>query len=168
MTKKVKPEQSFSMEQDGFFGEYYRAAHNSFPGKCMIAFGGSVGKFLLSQMMAREFAASGMDVLILAYHGEPGLPKLLKDQPVDVIEKAALWLKEQGYEKIGLWGVSMGGCLALLAGSLLPELVSCVVASAPMEMVPQAEDSKCPIPGSAFSFHGKSLPFVRYVPDGKA
>ena len=134
----------------------------------MIAFGGSVGKFLLSQMMAREFAASGMDVLILAYHGEPGLPKLLKDQPVDVIEKAALWLKEQGYEKIGLWGVSMGGCLALLAGSLLPELVSCVVASAPMEMVPQAEDSKCPIPGSAFSFHGKSLPFVRYVPDGKA
>ena len=168
MTKKVKPEQSFSMEQDGFFGEYYRAGHNTFPGKCMIAFGGSVGKFLLSQMMAREFAASGMDVLILAYHGEPGLPKLLKDQPVDVIEKAALWLKEQGYEKIGLWGVSMGGCLALLAGSLLPELVSCVVASAPMEMVPQAEDSKCPIPGSAFSFHGKSLPFVRYVPDGKA
>ena len=168
MTKKVKPKQSFSMEQDGFFGEYYRAGHNSFPGKCMIAFGGSVGKFLLSQMMAWEFAASGMDVLILAYHGEPGLPKLLKDQPVDVIEKAALWLKEQGYEKIGLWGVSMGGCLALLAGSLLPDLVSCVVASAPMEMVPQAEDNKCPIPGSAFSFHGKPLPFVRYVPDGRA
>ena len=166
--KRIKPNQSFSMEQDGFFGEYYKAKDNAFPGKCIIAFGGSVGKFLLSQMMAWEFAAAGMDVLILAYHGEPGLPKLLKDQPVDVIEKAALWLKEQGYEKIGLWGVSMGGCLALLAGSLLPELISCVVASAPMEMVPQAEDNKCPIPGSAFSFHGKSLPYVRYVPDGKA
>ncbi len=109
-----------------------------------------------------------MDVLILAYHGEPGLRKLLKGQPVDVIEKAAMWLKAQGYEKIGLWGVSMGGCLALLAGSLLPELISCVVASAPMEMVPQAEDSKCPIPGSAFSFHGRSLPYIRYIPDGKA
>jgi len=168
MTKKAKPDQRFSMERDDFFGEYYRAKHNAFPGKCMIAFGGSVGKFLLSQMMAREFVAAGMDVLILAYHGEPGLPKLLKDQPVDVIEKAALWLKAQGYEKIGLWGVSMGGCLALLAGSLLPDLVSCVVASAPMEMVPQAEDNKCPIPGSAFRFHGKSLPYVKYIPDGKA
>ena len=168
MTKKVRPEQSFSMERDGFFGEYYRAKDNAFPGKCVIAFGGSVGRFLLSQMMAWEFAASGMDVLILAYHGEPGLPKRLKDQPVDVIEKAALWLRVRGYEKIGLWGVSMGGCLALLAGSLLPELISCVVASAPMEMVPQAEDNKCPIPGSAFSFHGKPLPCVRYIPDGRA
>lgn len=168
MKKKVRPEQSFSMERDGFFGEYFRAGNNAFPGKCMIAFGGSVGKFLLSRMVAREFVASGMDVLILAYHGEPGLPKLLKDQPVDVIERAALWLKARGYEKIGLWGVSMGGCLALLAGSLLPELISCVVASAPMEMVPQAENNKCPIPGSAFSFHGKPLPWVKYIPDGKA
>ena len=166
--KRIKPDQCFSVEKDGFFGEYYRAKDNAFPGKCIIAFGGSVGKFLLSRMMAWEFVASGMDVLILAYHGEPGLPKLLKEQPVDVIEKAALWLKAQGYEKIGLWGVSMGGCLALLAGSLLPELISCVVASAPMEMVPQAENNKCPIPGSAFSFHGKPLPWVKYIPDGKA
>ena len=95
--KRIKPNQSFSMEQDGFFGEYYKAKDNAFPGKCIIAFGGSVGKFLLSQMMAWEFAAAGMDVLILAYHGEPGLPKLLKNQSVDVIEKAALWLKAQGY-----------------------------------------------------------------------
>lgn len=33
MTKKVKPEQRFSMERDGFFGEYYRAEDNRFPGK---------------------------------------------------------------------------------------------------------------------------------------
>ena len=85
------------MERNGFYGEYYRAKDNAFPDKCMIAFGGSVGKFLLSQMMAWEFAAAGMDVLILAYHGEPGLPKLLKDQPVDVIEKAAMWLKEHAF-----------------------------------------------------------------------
>ena len=71
--KRIKPNQSFSMEQDGFFGEYYKAKDNAFLGKCMIAFGGSVGKFLLSRMMAWEFAAAGMDVLILAYHGEPGL-----------------------------------------------------------------------------------------------
>ena len=28
------------MEQDGFFGEYYKAKDNAFPGKCIIAFGG--------------------------------------------------------------------------------------------------------------------------------
>ena len=75
MTEKIKPEQRFTMGRDSFFGEYYRAKDNAFPDKCMIAFGGSVGKFLLSQMMAWEFAAAGMDVLILAYHGEPRLPK---------------------------------------------------------------------------------------------
>ena len=80
--KKGRPDRSFSMERDGFFGEYFRAGNNAFPGKCMIAFGGSVGKFLLSRMVAREFVASGMDVLILAYHGEPGLPKLLNNYAV--------------------------------------------------------------------------------------
>jgi len=61
--KRIKPNQSFSMEQDGFFGEYYKAKDNAFPGKCIIAFGGSVGKFLLSQMMAWEnWSVNGLPV----------------------------------------------------------------------------------------------------------
>ena len=106
--------------------------------------------------------------MLIAYHGEEGLPKILKDQPVDVIEHAAEYLLSHGYEKAGVWGISMGGELALLAGSLLPDLISCVVSIAPLQMVMQAEDNKVPIDGSSFSFHGKPLPYVNYVPSGKA
>lgn len=105
--------------------------------------------------------------MAIAYHGKPGLPKALKDQPVDVIEKAAVYLLKNGYQQIGVWGISMGGCLALLAGSLMPELISCVVSIAPLQMVMQAEKSKIPIEGSSFSFHNNELPFAQYVPQGK-
>ena len=171
MKKKIRytPEKTFTVRDDGFFGEFYRAETDQFPGKAMIAFGGSQGLFLLCQWMAEKFVDAGMNTMIIAYHGEEGLPKILKDQPADVVEKAAFWLKQNGFEKIGLWGISMGGTLALLAGSKLPELISCVVSVAPMEMIPQAEDSKRPLEGSAFSWHGQSLPYMKYVPsDGKA
>lgn len=169
LKRRYEPAETFSMEEDGFFGELYLPARNTFPGKCLILFGGSAGKFLLTQLVAEQFVDAGMNVLALAYHGAPGLPKFLVEQPVDVIEAAAKHLKRIGYRKVGLWGISMGGCLALLAGSLLPELISCVVSVAPMELVPQGEVRKKPVAESAFCFHGIPLPYAPYVPsDGDA
>ena len=169
LKQRYEPAETFSMAEDGFFGEMYLPAHNAFPGKCLILFGGSAGKFLLTQLVAEQFVDAGMTVLALAYHGALGLPKFLVEQPVDVIEQAAKHLKRIGYRKVGLWGISMGGCLALLAGSLLPELISCVVSVAPMELVPQGEVRKKPVLESAFSFHGQPLPYAPYVPsDGDA
>lgn len=170
MKKKIRytPEKKFTVKDDGFFGEFYRAEKDQFHGKTIIAFGGSQGLFLLCQWMAEKFIDAGMSTMIIAYHGEERLPKILKAQPADAVEKAALWLRNNGFEKIGLWGISMGGTLALLAGSRLPDLISCVVSVAPMEMIPQAEDAKRPLEGSAFSWHGQSLPYMKYVPsDGK-
>lgn len=64
-----------------------------------------------------------MTVLALAYWNEPGLPDGFEKVPVESVEKTALWLREHSFEKVGLWGISMGAELALLAGSLMPELV---------------------------------------------
>lgn len=166
MKPKYKPQQTFSIAKDGFFGEYYPATGEKFKGKSLIIFGGSAGLFLLTQVLACMFVDEGMSTMAIAYHGEEGLPKALKDQPVDVVEKAAQWLKNKGCEKVGVWGISMGGCLALLAGSLMPDLISCVVSVAPLEMVSQAEgeNDKHLTRGSAFSWHGKSLPYMKYVP----
>lgn len=170
MKKKMKyrPQKKFSVAEDGFFGEFYQTENDRFPGKCMIAFGGSQGLFLLCQWMAEKFIDAGMNVLIIAYHKEKGLPKDLRDQPVESVENAALWLRSQGFKKIGVWGISMGGTLALLVGSMFPDLISCVVSIAPMEMVPQAQNSKGPIAGSAFAYRGKPLPYMSYVPDDHA
>ena len=166
--RKYKPDKTFTMKNDGFFGELYISTDNIFNGKCIIAFGGSEGNFLLTQLCADKFKDAGISVMIIAYHGKNGLPKILKNQPVDVIENSAKYLLNNGYKQIGVWGISMGGCLALLAGSLMPELISCIVSIAPLQMVMQAEKAKTPVEGSSFSFHGTELPFVRYVPQGKA
>lgn len=166
MKPKYKPQQTFSVAKDGFFGEFYPASGEKFKGKSLVIFGGSAGLFLLTQVLAGMFVDAGMSTMAIAYHGEEGLPKALKDQPVDVVENAAMWLKNNGYEKVGVWGISMGGCLALLAGSLMPDLISCVVSVAPLEMVSQAEgeNDKHLTDGSAFSWHGESLPYMKYVP----
>ena len=89
LKRRYEPAETFSMAEDGFFGELYLPAHNAFPGKCLILFGGSAGKFLLTQLVAEQFVDAGMTVLALAYHGALGLPKFLVEQPVDVIEQAA-------------------------------------------------------------------------------
>lgn len=162
---KYNPEKTFSVAADGFFGEFYRAPGSRFEGKSIIIFGGSMGAFAVTRMVANKFMDAGLSTMVLAYHGAKGLPKDLKDQPVDVVGKAAVWLKNHGYQKVGVWGISMGGALALVAGSLMPELLSCVVAVAPMEMVTQAElkDDKGLLEGSIFSWHGKPLPYAKYT-----
>ena len=156
------------MKENGFFGELMVPQEDHFPYRCMIVFGGSAGSFLLTQLVGDCFMDAGLSAMLIAYHGEEGLPVILKDQPVDVIEHAAQYLLSHGYAKAGVWGISMGGELALLAGSLLPDLISCVVSIAPLQMVMQAEDNKVPVTGSSFSFHGESLPCAGYVPSGKA
>ena len=163
-----KPDRKFSMDKDGFWGEYHKPAVDKFPGKAIVAFGGSAGKFLLTQLFADFCVRDGINVVIVAYHDAPGLSKVMKDQPVETVENAGRWLKSQGFEKIGLWGISMGGELALIAGSMFPDLFSCVVAVAPIQMVMQAEDNKKPIEGSSFAYKGTPLPYARYVPDNSS
>jgi len=70
----------------------------------------------------------------MCYFNVPGLPDNLIRVPVDPFEKAVGWLKEQGYERIYVYGISKGGELALLAASLIPG-ISGVVAISPMHCV---------------------------------
>lgn len=170
MRKKagIQPLNIFSMSINGFFGEYYKAEGEEFKDRCIIALLGSSNGFLSSRLVAERFIKEGINVLILAYHDEPGLPKNRKDIPVDIVARAAGWLNDQGYEKVGIWGYAVGGTLALLSGSLFPELISTVVAIAPMEMVMQADELGKPLDGSTFSYQGKPLPYAHYPLKGRA
>ena len=97
--RKYKPDKTFTMKNDGFFGELYISTDNIFNGKCIIAFGGSEGNFLLTQLCADKFKDAGISVMIIAYHGKNGLPKILKNQPVDVIENSAKYFSLNEKEK---------------------------------------------------------------------
>lgn len=128
----------FRVKKDGFHGELFRPVQDEYPGKALICFGGSDGKFELARMLATVFQARGLTTLALAYVMEKGLPDCFYHVPIDLLEAAAKRLHDMGYEKVGLWGISKGAELALTAGSLLPNLVNAVVAVAPMSVVCKA------------------------------
>lgn len=152
----------FRVKKDGFHGELFRPVQDEYPGKALICFGGSDGKFELARMLATVFQARGLTTLALAYVMEKGLPDCFYHVPIDLLEAAAKRLHDMGYEKVGLWGISKGAELALTAGSLLPNLVNAVVAVAPMSVVCQGfskEKGITVMPGSSWSFHGEEVPY---------
>jgi dienelactone hydrolase len=155
--------QKFSISTDGFYGALHRPEQDGYPGKALILFSGSDGKFRLTSRLAELFCVNGITTMALAYWNVPGLPEEFRELPVDTLEKASLWLRNNGYEKIGLWGISKGGELALLAGSLMPELISCVVAVSPINAVCQGISKRRGIrtlPCSSWSWHGQYVPYT--------
>ncbi len=153
----------YRMKTDSFHGELFRPARDEYPGKVLICFGGSDGKFELARKLAGVFQGRGLTTLALAYVMEEGLPDRFYHVPIDPLEAAARRLHGMGYEKVGLWGISKGAELALTAGSLLPGLA--VVAVAPMSTICQGFAKGKGIelmPGSSWSFHGKELPYTPF------
>ena len=156
---------SFRVNTDGFYGELYVPEEDKFPEKALICFSGSDGGIELAKTLAGVFQSQGLTTLALAYVLEEGLPQQFSRVPIDTLEAAAKRLHDMGYKKVGLWGISKGAELALLAGSLMPELVNAVIAVAPMNTVCQGfgkDKGIVFIPGSSWSFHGKELPYSSY------
>ena len=167
---KYEPARRFTIHQDGFHGSYYKPEKDNFPGKAMVIFGGSAGSFMLTEMAAEKFYEAGINVLAVAYRDVEGAPGALSGIPIELIENGVRWCKENVADKVGVWGISLGGQLAFLTGSLCPELVSCVVAVNPMNFSQQGmksfkslefEDCSC------FTWRGKDLPYYPIGVSGK-
>ena len=160
----LSPRAEFTLERDGFIGVLYRPERDEYPGKAVVMFGGSDGIYNLTKLIAEQYVKRGMSILALAYWNEPGLPDGFEKVPVEQVEKAVLWLHAHGVEKVGLWGISMGAEMALLAGSLMPDLISCVTAVCPTNICSQGFVKKKgvqPLECAAFSWRGEELPWAR-------
>ncbi len=160
----LAPETEFTLKKDGFVGCLYRPEKDEYTGKAVVLFGGSDGLYPLTRLAAEEYVKQGMTVLALAYWNEPGLPACFDCVPVEPVERAARWLLGHGARKVGLWGISKGAELALLAGCLLPELISSVVAVCPMNICCQGFDGRGgikPLEHSSWSWRGQELPWAR-------
>lgn len=164
MLRQAKNE-VYHLKIDGFHGELFRPEWDNYSGKALICFTGSDGRFEWSRRLAQVFQSHGLTTLALAYVMQEGLPRAFYHVPIDPLEAAAMLLHDMGYEKVGLWGISKGAELALTAGNLLPGLVNAVVAVAPMNTVCQGFTMKKGIsfaPGSAWTFHGKEIPYTPF------
>lgn len=168
MEQKANVEQRMGMERtsvekEGFYGIYHKARKPEDEKKVIIVLGGSEGNENIPLNVGAMFAERGIDALGICYFNVPGLPENLVRVPVEPLEKAVDWLKNKGYEKVFVYGISKGGELALLAASLIPEICG-VVALSPIHCIwggmngNKSMVSKTFTVESEFTFRGKDFP----------
>ena len=71
--KKMNSNAVYRMKTDGFHGELFCPIQDAYPGKALICFSGSDGKFELTRRLAAVFQSHGLTALALAYVMEEGL-----------------------------------------------------------------------------------------------
>lgn len=99
----------------------------------IIVVGGSLGGLTPPRGPTGGLASRGYAVLSLAYFAADGVPEQLANVPLEYFERAIRWLASQpsvDSTRIGIYGTSRGGELALLLGATYPRL-RVVVANLP-------------------------------------
>lgn len=151
---------NYTVKNDGFFGVKYSPESNKHPNKAIIAFTGSDGDFKLACKMGEYFSSIGITSIALAYWKVKGLPNKMVSIPIESIENAVHYLKNQGFEKIGVCGISKGAELALLSGSLFKE-ISGVIAISPIHIVCMGFKGMKEVDASSWSYKGKDIPYTK-------
>lgn len=163
----MRADRKFTVKNDGFYGGLYKPKKERLPDHAVIILQGSqgIGRLLQGVLIAEKFAEAGITALPIAYHGASGLPKDLLMQPVDAVENASDWLHANGWDKVGVYGISMGAMMAIAGACLFPEKISTVIAASPVHFNMQAEkkDDRGTLPGSSFAYHGKPLPYLPWT-----
>ena len=156
-----------SVRTNGLNADFFHGTSDR-PQKAVILLGGSEGgkSFSNAPMFVQELVDQGFCVLSLAYFGIDDLPRTLRSIPLEYFAKAFHWLSTQ--EEVipndyALVGGSKGAELALLLGSIYPE-VKAIVAIAPSSVVfpGPPTDALDALQGqhSAWSRNGHELAFV--------
>ena len=152
-----------SVWTEGFEGVLYPG--NGRKDKVLIVMSGSNGGIKLTRHAARFYHENGFPALALALFRTRQTPKDLSCVPVEYVENAIAWLQKQGFERIGVDGMSKGSEMALVAASMFPAL-SCVIARVPSYFVSEglsgSGKNKGPSGTSCWSYRGKELPYAPY------
>lgn len=152
-------EEILRVEKEGFQGIYIKAATDS--SKAMIVVGGSEGGINAAHGVAKAFAEEGIHCLAVAYWGTEQTTNDLVLIPIEIIQKAVCFLKEKGYEKVGIYGVSKGAELSLIAASLMPEL-QFVIAVSPSCCVFEGIKKKACSGTSSWTWKGNPLEYLSF------
>lgn len=152
-----------SVKRNGFEGILF--PRDGRKDKVLIVMSGSDGGMKLSRQEAEFYHRNGLPALALGLFKTKETPKELSHVPVEYVEAAIKWLKQQGYQKIGIDGTSKGSEMALIAASIFPDL-SCVIVRVPSHFVSEglsgSGKNKAPSGTSCWSYQGKDLPYAPY------
>ena len=141
------------IREEGLVGTLFYP-HSPDPLPLIIVLSGFRGG--VPETRGKEISAHGFAALCLAYFGASGLPQSLQEIPLEYFEKAFAWAQSHPKidgSRIALWGVSRGGELALLLGSMFPKQIQAIAAVVPSSMVYGAILTDAP----AWVYRGKSI-----------
>jgi len=129
--------------------------------RCMIVnitFGGGS---IFVKSLAKWLIVNNCDALGLTISGSKQTGKNQSEIPVEYVESAVQYLKDQGYEKIGIMGLSLGSSMSMLAASLIPDL-SLVISLSGFDRVFEGVlgmGTQYPSGHSSFTWRGNEIPF---------
>lgn len=162
----MKP-QYISLNEHGFIGQVYYPENSS--NTAVIVLTGSDGEFDNAKFIAKLFAQRGFVALALPYFNYMGLNDTLELIPLEYVERAAQWLKDDmRMEKIALYGVSKGAEYALSVTARY-SLFDSVVAVVPHYCVTEGLNKELLGAGvSSWTYQGRSLPYLSMSRDMEA
>lgn len=150
--------QKIDIRENGLVGSLFLPPSKK-PLPVIITVSGSNGG--LSEDRAKLLASNGFAVFALGYFRVEGLPSNLQEIPLEYFESAFAWLKKQrniDSSRVGLYGVSRGGELALILGSVFPDSVQAITAVVPSSVV---YGGFSPTPTNAWIYNKKPVyPFA--------
>lgn len=129
--------------------------------KVVITMSGSEGGLEHAGKLAKYLQDNGIPALAFGYFKTKHSVKSLNKIELENIKSAIEWLKEQGYEKIGIEGCSKGAEYAAAAAIAYPEL-SCVILKIPSWFYGEGMDKTVPSGASSWTYEGKELPYTPY------
>ncbi len=148
-----------TISEQGFEGHFYDAGERD---KAVITFSGSEGGSSASDTMAWYYQQHGISALGVTLFAGKETGENLDRVPLEYVENAIAWLKEQGFEKIAVDGISKGSEYALLAASRFDD-IRCVVARVPSYFVSEGMIGRSgPSGTSCWSYRGEELNYTPY------
>lgn len=155
----------FEVETAGFYGAYWQCKKHS--DAAIIAMLGDDPEDYMARSGVKWLHKLGVNVMSMS----PGKKDYgHHNYPLERIEAAIAWLKNQGISKIGIVGASTTGTLALTAASYFED-ITLTIGMTPSDFVwqgfMQGKKDGCkewPVEGeSLFSYKGKPLPYMPFV-----
>lgn len=129
--------------------------------KVVITLSGSEGGLEHAEKLAKYLQDHGIPALALGYFKTKHSVKNLNKIELENIKAVIAWLKNQGYEKIGIEGCSKGAEYAAAAAIAFHEL-GCVILKIPSWFYSEGMNGTSPSGDSCWSYEGKELPFTPY------
>lgn len=131
----------------------------------VIVLSGSDGRIEKAQAIAECLSEQGFASLAICYFGMSEVSQSLEKIPLEIVEEAIKYLKADknvDENKIGIYGRSKGGEMALVAASLFKD-ITCVSVTSPScityaGLTTKSLNSKY----SSWSFKGKEIPFKEF------